>query len=116
VAIKRTHRIAVYLPPEPSDDPYESQEPEWRFIRTGIPANLQSLGGNVEQTAAGRQVKATARGFVPPEEGRYIVPDARIKVLEGPMDQRTFRVTSVAQQGGRWDTEFLMTATAEVIP
>lgn len=115
MAIERTHRIAIYDPPAASEDPYVPSDPMPTLIQAGIPANLQPLTGNVAQTAAGRTVDATWRGFVPPEYGALVKED-RLVYVESGVGPEVYRIRQAGEQGGRWDTEMLLGVTAERIP
>lgn len=112
MSIARTHRIAVYQPPT-QGDPYAPGD-GYTKIADDIPANLQPLGGDVRQTAAGRKIDAQWRGFVAPEHTDAIRED-RVVVLTEGVGPRTYRIRSVAPQGGRWDTEFLLGVSAEEV-
>lgn len=112
--IARTHVIAIYDPPPAAVDPYAPSDQRPTLVQAGIPANLQPLTGDVQQTAAGRVVDATWRGFVPPEHGHLIREDRIVHVAEG-VGPTTYRVRQAGQQGGRWDTEMLLAVTAEVV-
>lgn len=116
MAIPRTHVIAVYEPAQAPDGPYASgggTPPT--LVAEGIPANLQPLGGDVRQTAAGREIDADWRGFVPPEHTDAIREDRIVVVTEG-VGPEVFRIRQVGPQGGRWDTEFLLRSTGEEVP
>lgn len=115
MAIPRTHVIAVYEPPKTAADPYAPGGSQPTLVASGIPANLQPLIGRVRQTAAGRAIDASWKGFVPPEYGHLIVEDRLVFVQEG-LGPQVFRVRQVGPHGPRWDTEFLLDTTSEEIP
>lgn len=114
MAIERTHTIAIYDPPPAAVDPYAPSDPKPILVADGIPANLQPLTGNVQQTAAGRVVDATWKGFVPPAYGHLIVEDRIVHVTAG-VGPTTYRIRQAGAQGGRWDAEMLLGVTAEVV-
>lgn len=113
-AVKRTHVLAIYWPPDKDEapDPYTPHEPEWQFIRSGVPANLQPLTGSVQQAAAGRTINATWKGFIPPDHRQYLIEDALVIVLEGDGPE-AYRIGQIGQQGPRWDTEIMLEITME---
>ncbi len=114
-SIPRSHVVSIYRPLEPVDDPYAP--PAGTFdavpIAADVPANLQALTGSVQDTAAGREIGATWKGFVPP--GTPVDEDYGITVLSG-YGSRRFRVRQVGEQGAGWDTELMLAETAEAIP
>jgi hypothetical protein len=77
-----------------------------------VDANLQPLTGSVQETAAGREVGATWRGFVP--AGTEVEEGDGVVVLSG-VGPTAYRVKQVGAQGAPWDTELLLDVTQEDI-
>lgn len=105
--MKRTHRIRVYRPGKA--DPYSGSS-GWT-PGAEYDANLQPLTGSVQQSAAGREIGATWRAFVP--AGAQVKEDDGIQVLEGVGPER-YRVVQAGPQGAPWDTELMLSRTVEV--
>lgn len=115
--MKRTHTLDLYTPPNPDaeTDPYTPVDgPFWTPGATAVGANLQPLTGSVQQTAAGREVNADWKGFVP--AGTAVVEDDGVAVTAGPGAPMRLRVSAVGPQGGQWDTELLLRKTREEFP
>lgn len=110
--MKRTHLVQLYDPPSADADPYDATEAGWTAVGAPVAANLQPLTGSVQQSAAGRQVEANWRGFLPP--GTVVEEDQGVVVLSGT-GPRAFRVRQVGEQGAPWDTEVLLGSTDEEI-
>lgn len=110
--MERTHRVQLYDPPASDNDPYAPGEPGWTKVGTELQANLQPLTGSVQQSAAGRQVEATWKGFLP--AGTVVREDMGVVVLTGPGPLR-YRVRQVGAHPPPWDTEVLLGATNEEI-
>lgn len=110
--MERTHRIRLYDPPALDADPYDTAEAGWTAVGAEVAANLQPLTGSVQQTAAGREVGATWKGFIP--AGVAVREDQGLVVTSG-VGPRAFRVKQVGEQGAPWDTEVLLDTTEEVI-
>lgn len=108
--MKRTHRVQVYRPPASDANPYDATGSAWEASGNPVDANLQPLTGSVQQTAAGREVGATWRGFLP--AGTAVAEGDGIQVLSGAGPSR-FRVQQVGEQGAPWDTEVLLDRTEE---
>lgn len=105
--------ISIYVDtPGGIEDEYGASAPGWQPLAENVPANLQPLTGDVRQMAAGREIGATWKCFVPP--GTSVREDAGVVVLSG-VGPTTFRVRQVGQQGGKWDTEMLLGITQESI-
>ena len=112
--IPRTHVVSFYRPAGAGADPYAEPTAgafEAVAVAANVPANLQPLTGSVQQSAAGREIGATWKGFVP--AGTPVAEDFGVLVLSGPGSRR-FRVAQVGEQGAPWDTELMLAETAEV--
>lgn len=104
--------MRIYAPPAAAADPYAPAAASWTPRGAAIEANLQPLTGSVEQTAAGRAVEATWKGFVP--AGTVVKQDDGVVVLSGA-GPTAYRVKQVGEQGAPWDTELLLEETTETI-
>lgn len=108
------HLVTLYAPPDPDleVDPYDPADgPFWSQRAAAVDANLQPLTGSVQQQAAGREVVADWKGFVPP--GTVVVVDDGMEVTAGPGAPMRFRVAQVGPLGDDWDTELLLRRTEE---
>jgi hypothetical protein len=116
--VKRTHTVSQYRRAEPAAQasPYAdaSAGSAWGGpVAVDVGCNLQPLTGSVRESAAGAEVNADWKGFFPSaialEAGDGLV------VTDGVGPQR-FLVQQVGAQGGRWDTEALLSSVVEAIP
>lgn len=105
--MKRTHRIRVFR--QGKANPYTGAAP-WELAGE-YDANLQPLTGSVQQSAAGREIGATWRAFVP--AGAAVKEDDGILVTQGVGPER-YRVVQAGPQGAPWDTELMLSRTREV--
>jgi hypothetical protein len=112
--MRRTHVVTIYRCQESGAvDAFGTPQAEWAPVAEGVGANLQPRTGEVIQTGAGRQVLADWAGFIP--GGIAVQEDDAVVVTSGVGPER-FRVARAGAQGGRWDTELLLTRTEEGIP
>jgi hypothetical protein len=112
--IGRTHTLSIYRRQEGAEtDAYGTPKAGWVPVAEDVRANLQPRRGEVIQMGAGREVRADWAGFIP--GGIEVRQDDAVVVTSGVGPER-YRVARVGEQGGRWDTELLLTRTEEQIP
>jgi hypothetical protein len=122
--MERSHLVNLYRPQSSAQrDAYGKSRTIWEPepYALNVPCNLQPLKGDVESTAAGREVDVSWKGFFPPEV--TIEPDVGVVVVQNLLAVEVpdlgpwrFRVKIVNQQGAKWDTEVLLNDTPENIP
>ncbi len=118
--IERTHVVSVYRAGAAPIDPY-ADPPATRFgmpVRTGLRVSLEPLTGSVQQTAAGRQIDASWRGYanwgIDIRSDDILLVTGVLQEGAGALGER-FRVKAAGPQGAPWDLELLLDTTTEVV-
>lgn len=117
--VRKTHVVSLYRRGVADSDPYDAPTSEWGDpLVEDLEVVLQPLTGSVQQTAAGREVNSSWKGFLPYTAD--VKPDDVLLVtavlVEGAgLAGSRLQVQQIGPQGRPWDTEVLLDVTQQQV-